>query len=238
VHERDLADVLDEQKRYYDLRAPDYGDSSISDRAVPGAFPSALMRETLDALAPTGDVLELACGPGLFTEQLVARARSLTAVDASPAMLARNRENVGDDRVTYVEADLFTWMPNRAYDTVFFGFWLSHVPPAAFDPFFAMLRRALVPGGRVLFVDEDDRCPERVDGHGTNALPTATRRLRDGREFDIVKVFWTPADLTKRLTALGWDFEIHRVGPTFLRGAGEPRAVSSRGVARPPDPDR
>jgi demethylmenaquinone methyltransferase/2-methoxy-6-polyprenyl-1,4-benzoquinol methylase len=196
------------------------------------------MRETLDALAPTGDVLELACGPGLFTEQLVRFARSLTAVDASPAMLDRNRGNVGDDRVTYVEADLFTWQPDRTYDTVFFGFWLSHVPPATFDPFFAMLRRALAPGGRVLFVDEDDRCAERLDAHGTDALPTATRRLRDGREFDFVKVFWSPADLTNTLAALDWDFEIDRVGPTFLRGAGEPRPLSRRGAARPPDPGR
>jgi demethylmenaquinone methyltransferase/2-methoxy-6-polyprenyl-1,4-benzoquinol methylase len=221
--ERDLADVLDEQKRYYDLRAPDYGDSSISDRAVPGAFPRELMRETLDALAPTGDVLELACGPGLFTEWLVSRASSLTAVDASAAMLARNRMAVGDDRVTYVEADLFTWRPSRTYDAVFFGFWLSHVPPPALQPFFALLRDALAPGGRVLFVDEDDRCAERADGHGSDALPTATRRLRDGREFDIVKVFWTPTDLARTLAELGWDADVQRVGDTFLRGNAAPK---------------
>jgi demethylmenaquinone methyltransferase/2-methoxy-6-polyprenyl-1,4-benzoquinol methylase len=221
--ERDLADVLDEQKRYYDLRAPDYGDSSISDRAVPGAFPRELMRETLDALAPTGDVLELACGPGLFTEWLVSRASSLTAVDASAAMLARNRMAVGDDRVTYVEADLFTWRPSRTYDAVFFGFWLSHVPPPALPPFFALLRDALAPGGRVLFVDEDDRCAERADGHGSDALPTATRRLRDGREFDIVKVFWRPTDLARTLAELGWDADVQRVGDTFLRGNAAPK---------------
>jgi trans-aconitate methyltransferase len=224
VTERDLADVLDEQKRYYDLRAPDYGDSSIADRAVPGAFPRELMRETLDALAPSGDVLELACGPGLFTEWLVTRARSLTAVDASAAMLARNREAIGDDRVTYVEADLFDWRPERTHDTVFFGFWLSHVPPPALAAFFGMVRAALAPGGRVLFVDEDERCAERADGHGTDALPTATRRLRDGREFDIVKVFWTPADLARTLADLGWDADVQRVGETFLRGVARPTA--------------
>jgi SAM-dependent methyltransferase len=222
VAERDLADVLDEQKRYYDLRAPDYGDSSISDRAVPGAFPRELMRETLDALAPSGDVLEVACGPGLFTEWLATRARSLTAVDASAAMLARNREAVGDDRVTYVEADLFAWQPDRTYDTVFFGFWLSHVPRPALAPFFAMLGDALAPGGRVLFVDEDDRCAERADAHGTDAVPTATRRLRDGRAFDIVKVFWTPTDLARTLADLGWETDVERVGETFLRGCARP----------------
>jgi demethylmenaquinone methyltransferase/2-methoxy-6-polyprenyl-1,4-benzoquinol methylase len=90
-------------------------------------------------------------------------------------------------------------------------------------PFFGMLRHALAPGGRVLFVDEDERCAERADGHGTDAVPTATRRLRDGREFDIVKVFWTPTDLARALAELGWDADVQRVGDTFLRGNAAPK---------------
>jgi trans-aconitate methyltransferase len=50
-------------------------------------------------------------------------------MDASAAVLAINRSKVGDPRVRYVEADLFAWRPDELYDTVFFAFWLSHVPP-------------------------------------------------------------------------------------------------------------
>lgn len=77
----------------------------------------------------------------------------LTVVDASPEMLAMNRQRVRDPRVRYVTADLFEWQPDRVYDVVFFGFWLSHVPPDRFAPFWLLVNRCLAPGGRAIFVD-------------------------------------------------------------------------------------
>jgi ubiquinone/menaquinone biosynthesis C-methylase UbiE len=113
-------------------------------------------RALIDTLHPTGDVLELARGTGVFTRELVRHARSVTAVDASPRMLAINRVSIADPKVTYVRADLFTWVPDRVYDVVFFGFWLSHVPPSGFASFWSLVRSCLAPQGRVMFVDEDD----------------------------------------------------------------------------------
>ena len=57
-------------------------------------------------------------------------------------------------RVRFVEADLFAWRPDRRYDAVFFGFWLSHVPLERFDGFWALVADCLAPGGRVCFVDD------------------------------------------------------------------------------------
>lgn len=45
------------------------------------------------------------------------------------ALLARAR--VGDDRVHFIHADLFSWTPDARYDVVFFGFWLSLVAAAS-----------------------------------------------------------------------------------------------------------
>ena len=42
----------------------------------------------LEAFRPTGDVLELACGPGTWTPALLRHATTVTAVDAAPEMLA------------------------------------------------------------------------------------------------------------------------------------------------------
>jgi ubiquinone/menaquinone biosynthesis C-methylase UbiE len=54
-------------------------------------MPSELARALVDKFAPTGDVLELACGNGSFTRELVRHARTVTGVDGSPRMLERNR---------------------------------------------------------------------------------------------------------------------------------------------------
>ena len=215
-----LAGLIASQREFYDLRAPDFGDGSVTDRRVSGLMATELARALVDEFAPTGDVLELACGNGAFTRQLVRHARTVTALDASPAMLERNRQEVADSRVTYVDADIFAWRPERSYDAVFFGFWLSHVPPDTFDDFWALVRASLRDGGRVAFVDEDDRGATNEDVHLVANVPVAVRTLRDGRRFPIVKVYWDPTELQNRISSLGWQIAVRRAGDTFLYGCG------------------
>jgi demethylmenaquinone methyltransferase/2-methoxy-6-polyprenyl-1,4-benzoquinol methylase len=94
-------------------------------------------------------------------------------------------------------------------NTVFFSFWLSHVPPGRFDGFWALLERCLAPGGRVFMVD-NRWYPEYRWGRGAapdepeDAAPwVVRRRLDDGRAFDIVKVFYDREEVAARLGTLG-----------------------------------
>lgn len=121
--------ALAEQLAYYRAVANEYEDHAID---VPG---QGELLAAIDAFRATGDVLELACGPGAWTERLLRSATTVTAVDASPEMLARARARVGSAPVRFIEADLFTWRPDRRYDSIFFGFWLSHVPEEHFTSF-------------------------------------------------------------------------------------------------------
>ena len=63
----------------------------------------------------------------------------MTSVEASTEVLeinrARLREAGREPSVRYLEADLFGWRPDAAYDAVFSGFWISHVPPERFEAF-------------------------------------------------------------------------------------------------------
>jgi demethylmenaquinone methyltransferase/2-methoxy-6-polyprenyl-1,4-benzoquinol methylase len=47
-----------------------------------------------------------------------------------------------------------------------------------------------------------------------------TRRLDDGREFQIVKRFYDPRALESELASLGWAFEVAGTGEFFLYGMG------------------
>jgi demethylmenaquinone methyltransferase/2-methoxy-6-polyprenyl-1,4-benzoquinol methylase len=214
--------LLSSQRAYYDLRAPDYSSvTKPADRQTRNLLASEVARALVDELQPSGDALELACGPGIFTRELARHARSVTAVDASVQMLARSRSEVADSTIRYIQADVFTWAPDRVYDTVFFGFWLSHVPPTAFEQFWTLVRECLSPDGRVAFVDEDDRGAALEDVRLVGGVPAARRTLSDGRQFDIVKVYWDPADLQARLAELSFDIRIRRVGETFMYGVGK-----------------
>jgi SAM-dependent methyltransferase len=220
--------ILTEQLDYYRARALEYDKWWLRE----GRFdrgPEANARwfaetteleRVLARFDPRGAVLELACGTGLWTRRLVDYATHVTAVDAAPEVLAINRARVGDPTVRYVEADLFDWTPDRAYDVCMFAFWLSHVPHDRFAAFWETVSAALRPGGRVLFIDSarteastaaDHRLPEPDE-------QTMTRRLDDGREFQIIKRFYDPGELERQLTELGWDARIGATGEFFIFG--------------------
>jgi SAM-dependent methyltransferase len=205
--------LLAQQRAYYRALAPDYLDQGLD---APGG---GEVTDALDAFHPTGSVLELACGPGVWTGQLLRHATDVTAVDASPEMLAIAASRVPDGApVRFVEADLFTWQPDRQYDVVFMGFWLSHVPAERFESFWAVVAAALAPRGRVFFADDGYRTPdELIEGPASS---TIQRRTPDGTAYRIVKVPHEPADLERRLRELGWEITVTPTAGPFFWGAG------------------
>ena len=206
-------ELLAEQIAYYRARAPEYFAG-----VIPGAVGGGELEAALDAFRPAGDVLELACGPGTWTPQLLRHADRLTAVDASPEMLSIAASQVPAGQVEFVRADLFAWRPPRRYDVVFFGFWLSHVPLERFERFWALVDSCLAPDGRVFFADDGYRTPdELIEGEQSS---TIRRRLCDGSAYRAVKVPHEPAELERRLARLGWRIAVTRTSGPFYWGAG------------------
>lgn len=206
-----LAQQLGEQMAYYRAIANEYGDHPIDAPGQPELVAA------FESFAIDGDVLELACGSGAWTERLAVSAASVTAVDASAEMIARARGVVDEDVVRFVTADIFSWSPPRRYDSVFFGFWLSHVPLQHFEWFWTLVSDCLEPEGRVFFVDDNHRTAEElIEGPRSH---TVERRLNNGVAYRAIKVPHDAAGLTVRLRELGWDFSVGSAGP-FYWGSG------------------
>jgi demethylmenaquinone methyltransferase/2-methoxy-6-polyprenyl-1,4-benzoquinol methylase len=225
-HPLNLRDQLD----YYRARAGEYDQWWLRqgryDRGAAlnaqWAAEAAEVADVLAAFRPAGRVLELACGTGIWTERLLPFASHVTALDGSPEMLALNAARVRSPRVHYVEADLFEWQPSERFDVVFFGFWLSHVPPERFAAFWQLVRACLAPGGRVFFVDSRrDPTSTAVDHRLPDQSTTIhSRRLNDGREFRVYKIFYDPSALSQHLREFGWRVDISETRHYFLYGAG------------------
>ncbi|HUZ77954.1 MAG TPA: class I SAM-dependent methyltransferase [Chloroflexota bacterium] len=225
-----MSDLIADQIAYYRARAPEYDadivrfggygshepQGELSQRDVERNEQFARMKQVLRGLGPVHRALELACGSGNWTAELAGMADELVAVDASPEMLAFNRLRVASPKVRYVTSDLFAWQPDRSFDLVMFGFWLTHVPGDRFEAFWNLVRGCLAPGGSVFFLDnltDDSASPELPLGDGI-----VKRALKDGREFQLVKVYYDVVELTQRLQRLGWSANIETCGRNYLYG--------------------
>ena len=222
--------TLQSMKTYYQQRASEYdewfyrqGRYDRGSEANARWFAEAdEVVAALDALALTGDVLELAPGTGIWTQRLIQTASIVTAVDASQEMIEINRAKVNSERVTYQLADLFTWKPGRTYDAVFFGFWLSHVPLERLNTFLHSVATMLRPGGKAFFVDGRREQTSTAINHQLPAAESQvmTRVLNDGRTFEIVKNFYDPVELAERCRNAGLDVTICETKTYFLYGYG------------------
>ncbi len=99
-------------------------------------------------------VLDLGCGPGLYTHRLARAGIDVTGVDFSARSIAYARRAAHQDGlpVTYVEADYLTWEPDRPYGLVTMIMRdLCAIGPDRRRSLLGKIERLLEPGGAFLF---------------------------------------------------------------------------------------
>jgi SAM-dependent methyltransferase len=221
------ADLGREMIDYYEARAPEYDDWYLRrGRYERGAIHDAAWNAELDAagrwldgLSWTGEIVELAAGTGWWSPLLASRGE-LSLYDTSAAALDRARERLVAHGLRAHLHVRDAWAePDRQVDGLFTGFWLSHVPRERLGAFLALCRRWLKPGGRLAFIDSLADPASGAADHPAPADDLAVRRLDDGRQFTIVKVFYSPAELTAALADAGFGVaEVTTTGRFFLLG--------------------
>jgi SAM-dependent methyltransferase len=241
------ADILDEQLAYYRARAPVYDDwwEARGSDPRPDELRAAWLAERSRLEADLDEwcadlsgasVLELAAGTGNLTRIAARHAGRLTAVDASPEVLAINKGKLGTERgrVDFVVGDVFAWQAPKRYDAVLFGFWVSHVPAYRWHDFWLVVRDSLRPGGSIWFCDNADPQlgwragvlprPEArfVSGDGDIDARTGVteRTLPDGRSYRVVKRFFRPDALARELGEHGFEATVTNTDWAFLVGRG------------------
>lgn len=171
----------------------------------------------------SGDrILELGCGTGLMTRQLLDRGAIVTCVDRSPPMLARARKRAPE--ATFVEHDVPTFAPRGTYDRVILSYILHELDRDARRATLAMARAALAPGGLVGIVDFDDGAREPVrtliDLYLRVAEPPSAREwARDGLRDEVAGAGLRVV----RSCAVGWGTaRAGLLAPTYSSGSTPP----------------
>jgi SAM-dependent methyltransferase len=220
------ASILDEQLAYYRARAPEYDQWFLrrgrydrgDDRNAAWHAELAQVRSWLvELVLEHQDVLELAPGTGLWTQELLAAGATVTAVDAAPEMLDALRRRCTGSGLTVILADLFDWSPPRQFDVLVGCFFMSHVPDERFDAFLALVASSVRPRGRLFLLDGLREATSTARDHvlSSGRLQTMQRRLDDGRSYEIVKVFRDDDELISACARAGLDVEVRRTPSYF-----------------------
>jgi SAM-dependent methyltransferase len=149
--------------------------------------PRELLREALDRSerehAP-GNAVDLGCGQGIESVELLRRGWTVLAIDAEPEGVRRLRERVGDAARLTTAVSPMQDAELPATDLVHASFSLPFCPPEAFPELWMRIRTALRPGGR--FVGElfGDRDTWASDPTMTFFEVGAARALFDGMEIE------------------------------------------------------
>ena len=143
-----------------------------------------------------GEALDVGCGAGGLCIELDRRGWAVTGIDiASKAITAAQRaaEERGSD-ATFVVADAAAWQPERSYDLVTCNFGLPPQPDSR-TAVYAMMRRAVAPGGVVLLKvgdHSDSQAPPAFVGYESLNLEELKRGF-DGFEVLKAKIVDSPA---------------------------------------------
>ncbi len=222
-------DLLQRQIEYYRARAPEYDEWFYREGRYDhgAAFKKQweaevqIVRQQLLNAPKREQILEMAPGTGIWTSELLKIGDHITALDASAEMIAINRAKLQSDRVHYQQTDLFSWQPEQEYDMVFFGFWLSHVPTNKLSQFLTVVHRALKKGGRLFLVDSQKPDFSNPQTQTENLGDERQKRvLKDGRQFEIVKIYYQPPKLSATLRQHGFDIEVQTTPDHFLYADG------------------
>jgi SAM-dependent methyltransferase len=226
--------VLREQQIYYNERAAEYDQWWLrTGRYDRGEEENAIwfaeqdeVRTAFAAAGWGGDVVELAGGTGTWTLWLAERVAAVTVLDGSAEMIAINTNRLREhgllQKVSFEQLDLFDWQPERTWDGLFMGYFLSHVPDDRLERFLAAVAAAIRPGGWIGILDgrRDERSSSPDQPPPPEGTDTMTRRLNDGREFTIVKRYDTPDTLSAALARHGIDARAQTTATHFLYAVG------------------
>ena len=172
----------------------------------------ARLRTHLRSLLSGSRVFEAACGTGYWTAQIADTVESVFATDASGEVLEIARaKGLDPARVSFAKTDAYhPSLPRRDFDAGLAAFWWSHVSKARLAAFLDAFHAALLPGARVVFMDN-----RYVAGSSTPISRTDSesntyqqRRLDDGSTHEVLKNFPSPDELRRVLAPHAGSVEV------------------------------
>ncbi len=157
------------------------------------------------------NVLEIACGTGYWTQYASRTARSITATDINPEVIAIAKTKTYGVVPHFLIADAYTPQDIAGtFDALLSAFWWSHVPKQQLAEFLGNLHKRLPPGSLMVFMDN-----RYVEGSSTSPAITdesgdtfQSRILKDGTTHRVLKNFPSSEEIKNALARCAEDIQV------------------------------
>lgn len=104
--------------------------------------------------SPEAVVLDYSCGEALFAAQVAAACQKLILAEPAPGVRGRLNARFGPNpKIAVRSLDDLTQLPDRSVDLAVMISVAQYMTPAELDAAFALMRRILKPGGRLVLGD-------------------------------------------------------------------------------------
>lgn len=111
-----------------------------------------------NTITPEQKVLELGCGEGYFTKEIIKSNATVVAIDISPDLLNKARQNITDSNVKFVEENAYAMsFKDGEFDGVVGSSVLHHLD---IERAISEIYRVLLPGGVMAFTEPNMMNPQ------------------------------------------------------------------------------
>lgn len=200
---------IQEMQSYYDQRAAGYDASMGYDD------PNIVERlqrliATLKNLVAGRQVLELACGPCFWTQQVAASAKSILATDFNESTLEQAKaKNLPWDRVSLQQADAYELNTVAGqFDAVLAVDWFAHIPKSRIPGFLSGVTERVTEGSLLLLLDQLPGPRSLTNQFDEDGNHIQERSLAGVRTFKVIKHFFSDREQKRWLSPYVSDIKI------------------------------
>jgi SAM-dependent methyltransferase len=157
-------------------------------------------------------VLEIACGPGFWTQFASETAVAVLATDYNQSTLDEaHKKNLPWERVSLLQADAYRLdqIPG-VFDAILSVDWLAHVPLTMMKPFLSGAIHRVSSGSLLMFIDQLPGEHSRTGVFDADGNHIQERKLGDGSTFRVIKHFMSDAEIASHFSGFAGDLSIER----------------------------
>ena len=198
-----------EMENYYAKRALEYENIYLKPERQEFIEKS---RELLKKYFQSRNIFEIACGTGFWTKTISEVSQSICATDLNNEVLEIAKSKKYQCKVDFLQDDSYKLSSVKGeYDSVYAGFWFSHIPKSRINEFLEVIHSKLPENGLIVFMDnlyvEGNSTPiSRIDNEGNTYQ---MRGLKDNSQFEVLKNFYNEHDLKELFDTYGREISIH-----------------------------